>query len=440
MSLQRAGDMHAVEPGATVFVDETYANGDAYRGEAIVVLRPASDAGGYDDGRNDDEPALSHTRRVVYKHGRGEYRFSNGASYDGEWAMGQMHGKGVFQEVLAGAAPAAEATVDPATGQLTVNATPVGDGDAVARTAVPGDRYEGQWAHGQRTHGIYRFVGGDMYVGGFQDNLKHGPGVVWESMTAYSVVYDGDVLLRKVPMAAALNNEAAVVASLSPPSARGDASPYALQQRQQPAYDDETDAPRVRAARRAPRFHQEPYPDGPRDGRPPLEVAQVHGPQHVVSARADRRRQAPAEQPRPRTAAAPQPTGRRGVPGEVGANGTMLHASQADVYHRCHRRCQGPHDAVCDADVEAALDELHRRKVELWDRQPLARRRPDPRDASTFQRQAPARRPPPPPKREPGVWAPPTEKLDPQDPRSERHDFLLDRSGQLRHQFRYHLH
>ena len=292
--------MEHVEPGSKIVVDDTYANGDSYRGDAIVVLRPAAR---YTEDHSEENPTLSHTRRAILKHGYGTYTFANGATFVGEWDLGQMHGRCVFQEVLA---------------------------VAPSREALPGDRYEGLWRHGERVHGIYRFVGGDLYVGGFSRNMKHGAGVVWENMCAYEVHYDHDVLLRKVPMAPRYNSEAAVLSSLSPPSS-------------------------VEAVVPSRRHHK-------------------------------------------------VPTTRRNAD-----------VSRNDPYHGCHRRCQGSATCVTDDAVGAALSELQRRKLDLWNKQPLGRTLP----------------------KDKGVWKP-CDTSDPRNPRSGRHDFLLDTSSELRHHFRYH--
>ena len=119
-----------------------YANGDEYIGE-VKVVRGGS----------------------VVKHGLGVYRFSRGSCYEGEWCDGVMQGWGRFVE------------------------------------ADVGDVFEGHWRAGKRFFGRYCFANGDIYEGGFVDNLKHGRAVVWEGHEMYEVEFHRDELVSKVPFA-----------------------------------------------------------------------------------------------------------------------------------------------------------------------------------------------------------------------------------------------
>ena len=169
-------------------VSEHYSSGDSYEGTVKRLLpnapphtadasKPASPTANNNNTEEmpsaearansplvgGGEGAATTTRHV--KHGNGRYAFADGSYYDGEWANGQMEGRGTFFE------------------------------------AATSDQFDGVWRGGRRVQGVYRYGdSGNMYIGGFDAATgakKVGPALVLDGCVLYKALYAEDRLITR---------------------------------------------------------------------------------------------------------------------------------------------------------------------------------------------------------------------------------------------------
>lgn len=151
--------------GEVVYV---WANGDRYEGDlyesridgqGVHIFGPGSDWAGerYEGG---------FVNGVMM--GRGSYTWTDGEHYQGDFENGEMTGKGVYTW----------ANGDRYEGDF-VNGNRHGYGKYKwgPGSIWSGDQYEGEYAQGRISgEGKYTSANGDRYVGGFQEDMKHGQG------------------------------------------------------------------------------------------------------------------------------------------------------------------------------------------------------------------------------------------------------------------------
>lgn len=114
-------------------------------------------------------------------HGTGKIQYANGDKYEGVFAVGKRHGKGVFTSKDG----------EEYAGEFVWN-KPQGTGKL---TSVGGDVYTGQFHCGKKHgHGLQKWKNGDLYVGEFRNKLRHGHGVL---TTADGSIYDGSFIEGK---------------------------------------------------------------------------------------------------------------------------------------------------------------------------------------------------------------------------------------------------
>lgn len=102
------------------------------------------------------------------KQGFGVQKFRDGKIYQGEWLRGKPHGLGTLSS------PGSVGMIKLYQGQW-MNGQRHGLG-----TSFSPDRYDGPWVRGKRCgdRGELRYVNGDVYVGGFRDDMRHGQGKI----------------------------------------------------------------------------------------------------------------------------------------------------------------------------------------------------------------------------------------------------------------------
>ena len=99
-------------------------------------------------------------------HGKGEKKYKNGDTYEGEWAEGLFHGEGTYRWAN-GKVYKGEFQKDKIKGHGTA-------------WYANGDSYEGEWEEGLfHGEGIYRWTNGKIYKGEFQRDKIKGHGTAW---------------------------------------------------------------------------------------------------------------------------------------------------------------------------------------------------------------------------------------------------------------------
>ncbi|KAJ3191063.1 hypothetical protein HK101_008111 [Irineochytrium annulatum] len=104
------------------------------------------------------------------RHGHGRNVFTNGDIYEGNYALGERNGPGVYKWKAGGA----RYTGEYMGGSRNGNGFFVYPDGSKYRASSPGGFMDGK-RHG--IEGIYSYANGDIYVGGWKNDLKDGKGV-----------------------------------------------------------------------------------------------------------------------------------------------------------------------------------------------------------------------------------------------------------------------
>ncbi|XP_031457100.1 alsin [Phasianus colchicus] len=132
------------------------------------ALRGTSDLTLYGAGGNvpRQEPPISRSAKYVFYK---DPRFKD-AVYDGRWLSGKPHGRGILKW---------------ADGRMYSGTFRTGLEDGYGEYRVPNkalnkdDHYVGYWKEGKMCgHGVYSYATGEVYEGCFQDNMRHGHGLL----------------------------------------------------------------------------------------------------------------------------------------------------------------------------------------------------------------------------------------------------------------------
>ncbi|KAF2987433.1 hypothetical protein EK904_002472 [Melospiza melodia maxima] len=132
------------------------------------ALRGTSDMVLYGAGGNvpRQEPPISRSAKYTFYK---DPRFKD-AVYDGRWLSGKPHGRGILKW---------------ADGRMYSGTFRTGLEDGYGEYRVPNkalnkeDHYVGYWKEGKMCgHGVYSYATGEVYEGCFQDNMRHGHGLL----------------------------------------------------------------------------------------------------------------------------------------------------------------------------------------------------------------------------------------------------------------------
>ena len=168
------------------FGNYTYSDGTKYSGEWKDNKHHGKGTCNFSNGDRYEGEWKDHK-----KHGQGSYIYSNGGRYDGEWRDGNYHGKGtcIYSN---GSRYDGEWKDHRQHGKGTCSYSNGGRYDGEWRDGKHhgkgtfsfsnGDRYDGEWRDGKHHgKGAYFFSNGDRYEGEWKDHKQHGKGTYFYS-------------------------------------------------------------------------------------------------------------------------------------------------------------------------------------------------------------------------------------------------------------------